>query len=207
MAEEARPQWAAAETERIPEAGRLKARLRRPVALVGLMGAGKTTVGRRLARLLGLPFLDVDREMEIAAGRSLADILESWGEAEYRNGERRIVRRLVGGGPSVIATGGKAFEDARTRRLLQQETITVWLKADVDVLHSRTKKRPEKRPFLDPDNARSMLATMADEKADIFKAADIAVASGGTSRREVAGRILKALEEYLNGTARQTRAD
>ena len=127
------------------EIRQLKSRLDRPVALVGLMGAGKTTVGRRLGRVLDLPFVDADREMEQAAGRSLAEILETWGEEAYRSGERRVIRRLIESGPSIIATGGGAFEDAETREALEKNTITVWLNADVEVLHSRTQLRPEHR--------------------------------------------------------------
>ncbi len=178
----------------------LKAKLDRPVALVGLMGAGKTTVGRRLGRMLGLPFLDADREMEEAAGRSLAEILEAWGEEAYRNGERLVIRRLVGGGPSVIATGGGAFEDPETRQALKENTITVWLNAAVDVLHSRTQLRPEHRPLLDQKNARSVLEKLARERAEIFRTTDIEIFSGETSREEVAGRILTALHEYLHAT-------
>lgn len=176
----------------------IKAKLDRPVALVGLMGAGKTTVGRRLARLLGLPFFDADREMEEAAGRSLAEILDAWGEEAYRNGERLVVRRLVTGGPSVIATGGGAFEDPQTRQTLKENTITVWLNAAVDVLHSRTRLRPEHRPLLDQENARSVLEKLARDRLAIFRTTDIEIFSGETSREEVAGRILTALHEYLN---------
>lgn len=178
----------------------IKAKLDRPVALVGLMGAGKTTVGRRLGRMLGLPFLDADREMEEAAGRSLAEILETWGEEAYRNGERLVIRRLVSGGPSVIATGGGAFEDPETRQALKENTITVWLNAAVDVLHSRTQLRPEHRPLLDQKNARSVLEKLARERVEIFSTTDIEIFSGETSREEVAGRILTALHEYLNNS-------
>lgn len=177
----------------------LRSRLDRPVALVGLMGAGKTTVGRRLGRILKLPFFDADREMEEAAGRSLAEILETWGEEAYRNGERRVILRLTTGGPSVIATGGGAFADPETRQALKENTITVWLNADVDVLHSRTQLRPEHRPLLDHENARSVLEELARERVETFRTTDIEVVSGETSREEVAGRILTALHEYLNG--------
>jgi shikimate kinase len=182
----------------------LKSKLDRPVALVGLMGAGKTTVGRRLGRMLGLTFLDADREMEKAAGRSLAEILEAWGEDAYRSGERRVIRRLINSGPSVIATGGGAFEDPETRRALKRSTITVWLNADVGILHSRAQLRPDHRPLLDQDNARSILEELARKRAQIFGATDIEIISGETSREEVAGRILTALHKYLNdsGTGR-----
>ena len=180
------------------EIRQLKSRLDRPVALVGLMGAGKTTVGRRLGRVLDLPFVDADREMEQAAGRSLAEILDAWGEEAYRSGERRVIRRLIESGPSIIATGGGAFEDAETREALEKNTITVWLNADVEVLHSRTQLRPEHRPLLDHKNARLILEKMATERADMFNSTHIEIHSGETSREEVAGRILTALNEFLD---------
>src|SRR5262249_38115527 len=120
--------------------------LDRPIVLVGLMGAGKSTVGRRLARRLGLPFVDSDIAIEEASGASSADLFERYGEHDFRDGERRLVARLVNGEVRVIATGGGAFMDPRTRELLNERAITVWLDAPIDVLAERTSRR-DNRPL------------------------------------------------------------
>src|SRR5205823_14161428 len=122
-------------------------RLGRPVVLVGLMGVGKSTVGRRLARRLGLPFVDSDAEIEDAAGYSAAEIFERYGERDFRDGERRLVARLIEGEVRVIATGGGAYVDPRTRKLLNERAITVWLDAPVEILAERTSRR-DTRPLL-----------------------------------------------------------
>ena len=122
-------------------------RLDRPVVLVGLMGVGKSTVGRRLARRLGLPFIDSDSEIEETVGLPWGELFERYGEEDYRDGERRLVARLVDGQVRVIATGGGVFVDPRTRSLLNERTITVWLDAPVDVLAERTARR-DTRPLL-----------------------------------------------------------
>src|SRR6476661_10631689 len=116
-------------------------RLDRPIVLVGLMGVGKSTVGRRLARRLGLSFVDSDAAIEDAAGLSPAEVFERYGEHDFRDGERRLVARLIEGDIRVIATGGGAFVDARTRKLLNECAITVWLDAPVDILTERTARR------------------------------------------------------------------
>src|SRR3982750_762924 len=125
----------------------LAKRLDRPVVLVGLMGVGKSTVGRRLARRLDLPFVDSDSEIEEAVGLPWGELFERYGEEDYRDGERRLVARLVDGQVRVIATGGGVFVDPRTRSLLNERTITVWLDAPVDVLAERTARR-DTRPLL-----------------------------------------------------------
>ena len=125
----------------------LAKRLDQPVVLVGLMGAGKSTVGRRLAKRLGLSFVDSDSAIEDAAGCTAAEVFERYGEQDFRDGERRLVRRLMDGEIRVIATGGGAFVDARTRQLLNERAITVWLDAPVDVLAQRTARR-DTRPLL-----------------------------------------------------------
>src|SRR5574338_1129259 len=122
-------------------------RLDRPLVLVGLMGVGKSTVGRRLARRLGLPFVDSDAEIEDAAGLSAAEVYERYGESDFRDGERRLVARLIEGDAGVIATGGGAYVDPRTRELLNSRAITVWLDAPIDILAERTSRR-NTRPLL-----------------------------------------------------------
>lgn len=119
----------------------------RPIALVGMMGAGKSTIGRRLAARLDLPFLDADQEIEMAAGRSVTEIFEEFGEAAFRDGERRVFKRLVQSGPCILATGGGAFLDDEIRRLLNEHCVSVWLNASLDTLVERT-SRKDTRPLL-----------------------------------------------------------
>src|SRR5688572_20274477 len=130
-----------------PPVHELTQRLDRPIALVGLMGVGKSTVGRRLAKRLGLPFVDSDTAIEDASGLTAAEMFERYGEEDYRDGERRLVARLVDGQVRVIATGGGVFVDPRTRELLNDRAITVWLDAPIDVLADRTSRR-NTRPLL-----------------------------------------------------------
>src|SRR6187399_1252880 len=134
--------------------------LDRPIVLVGLMGAGKSTVGKRLARRLGLPFVDSDSAIEDAAGYSAAEVYERFGEKDFRDGERRLVARLVEGHVGVIATGGGAFVDLRTRELLNQRAITIWLDAPVDILRERTSRR-DTRPLLRTPDPKAMLSKLA----------------------------------------------
>ena len=122
------------------------------ILLVGLMGSGKTSVGKRLAKKLNLPFVDGDQEIEKAAGLSLVDVLKCFGEEEYRAGEKRVMKRLLQGAPCVLASGGGSFVAEQTRELAKIHAITVWLKADVDVLYNRTAGRKH-RPFLEGDDS------------------------------------------------------
>ena len=127
----------------------------RPIALVGMMGVGKTTVGRRLAKRLGLDFLDSDEEIEKASGRTIKDYFRDHGEAEFRKGERRVIRRLLSSQPIILATGGGAFIPEPTRKVLRNKALTVWLKADSAIIYERV-RRKNTRPLLDDsvsDNA------------------------------------------------------
>ena len=139
----------------------LAKRLDRPIVLVGLMGVGKSTVGRRLARRLSLPFVDSDSEIEDAVGLPAGELFERYGEEDYRDGERRLVARLVDGQVRVIATGGGVFVDPRTRALLNERTITVWLDAPIDVLAERTGRR-DTRPLLKTDDPNGTLERLAE---------------------------------------------
>src|SRR5213595_3976494 len=141
----------------------LSKRLDRPVVLVGLMGVGKSTVGRRLARRLGLPFVDSDAEIEDAAGYPAAEIFERYGESDFRDGERRLVARLIEGDVRVIATGGGAYVDPRTRQLLNERAITVWLDAPVEILAERTARR-DTRPLLKNGDRKGTLERLAEER-------------------------------------------
>lgn len=175
---------------------KLSERLDRPIVLVGLMGAGKSTVGRRLARQLGLPFVDSDDAIENAAGFSAAEVFERYGEADFRDGERRLVARLIDGHVGVIATGGGAYVDPRTRELLNERAITVWLDAPVDVLTDRTGRR-DTRPLLRGGDRKRTLERLSEERGPAYAEAHIRVRSGNGAQKDVVDAILKELEEYL----------
>jgi shikimate kinase len=170
--------------------------LDRPIVLVGLMGAGKSTIGRRLARRLGLPFVDSDSEIEEASGSPTAELFERYGEHDFRDGERRLVARLVEGDVRVIATGGGAFNDPRTRELLNQRAITVWLDAPVDVLAERTGRR-DNRPLLKVGNREQTLARLAEERQRFYAEAHIRIRSGVGAHSNVVEAIVSALQEHL----------
>ena len=178
--------------------GKLTDRLDRPVVLVGLMGAGKSTVGRRLAKRLGLPFVDTDAAIQDAAGFSAAEVFERYGEADFRDGERRLVARLVDGEVRVIATGGGVFVDPRTRKLLNERAITVWLDAPVDVLANRTSRR-DTRPLLRNGDPRGTLERLAKDRGPSYAEAHIRVTSGEGAHGDVVDSIIEALESHLGG--------
>jgi shikimate kinase len=175
----------------------LAKRLDRPVVLVGLMGVGKSTVGRRLARRLGLPFIDSDAAIEDASGFSAAEVYERYGEDDFRDGERRLVARLIEGDVRVIATGGGAFVDPSTRKLLNERAITVWLDAPVDILTERTSRRNTRAQLRNGD-PRSVLARLDEERRPSYEEAHIHVKSGDGAHREVVESIVDALATYLD---------
>ncbi len=167
----------------------------RTVALVGLMGAGKSTVGRRLAYALGRQFYDSDDEIEKAAGLSISDIFALHGEAEFRRGEQRVLERLLSEPPHVLATGGGAYLNPDTRTLLREHAITIWLNADLETLWRRVSKRGH-RPLLKADNPKGVLSRLLDERAPIYEKADIVVTSREGPHRATVNSILKALDEW-----------
>ena len=171
-------------------------RLDRPVVLVGLMGVGKSTVGRRLAKRLGLSFVDSDVEIEGASGYPAAEVFERYGESDFRDGERRLVARLVEGDVRVIATGGGAFVDPRTRKLLNERAITVWLDAPVDILAERTSRR-DTRAQLRNGDPKAVLERLAEQRRASYQEAHIHVRSGDGAHRDVVESIVQALEHYL----------
>lgn len=174
----------------------LTKRLNRPVVLVGLMGVGKSTVGRRLAKRLGVPFVDSDAEIEGAAGLSAAEVFERYGEHDFRDGERRLVARLVDGDVRVIATGGGAYVDSRTRELLNERAITVWLDAPLDVLAERTSRR-DTRAQLRNGDPKSTLERLANERRPSYEEAHIHVKSGNGAHKDVVEAIVQALDRFL----------
>ena len=173
---------------------KVRERLDRPVVLVGLMGAGKSTVGKRLAARLGLPFIDTDAEIESAAGLTAAEIFELYGEADFRDGERRVVARLIDGECKVIATGGGAFVDPRTRALLNEQAITIWLDAPIEVLVDRTSKR-DTRPLLRNGDPRTTLKRLAEQRRPAYAQAHIRIVTGNGAHADVVDAILKELEK------------
>ncbi len=167
-----------------------------PIVLVGLMGVGKSTVGRRLAARLDLPFIDADVEIEQAAGRTISEIFDEFGEAAFRDGERRVLARLLNGCPRVIATGGGAFVDESTRKLVLQEAVSIWLDADIETLVERTSRR-DTRPLLQRGDPRATLERLMEERAEIYAMADIHIASDNGPHDRVVDAILKALEHDI----------
>ncbi len=162
------------------------------MTLVGLMGAGKTTVGRRLAARLRLPFVDADAEIETASGMTIAEIFERFGEAHFRDGERRVIARLIDGAPKVIATGGGAFIQADTRALILARTLAVWLDADIATLVERVRRR-NTRPLLTGRDPGTVLTELAAVRNPIYAEAPIRVASKSTPHGETVAAIIAAL--------------
>lgn len=174
----------------------LAARIDRPVVLVGMMGVGKSTVGRKLAQLLGLPFADADDEIERAAQMSVSEIFERYGEAHFRDGERRVIARLLDGGPAVLATGGGAFVQPGTRQLILDRGIAVWLDSDVKTLVDRV-TRKDTRPLLRGGNPAEIVARLKAEREPAYAQAPIKVMSNAGPHGEAVNRILQALDQWL----------
>jgi shikimate kinase len=170
----------------------------RPVVLIGLMGAGKTTVGRRLARRLDLPFVDADAEIESAAGRTVAEIFAEDGEAFFRAGEERVIARLLESGPQVLATGGGAWTSEKTRDLVAKKAISVWLRANLDVLMERVSRRPG-RPLLQNPDPRAVMKKLMDERYPLYALADITVESREAPHQTIVNDIILALADWLEG--------
>ncbi|HTZ37105.1 MAG TPA: shikimate kinase [Stellaceae bacterium] len=165
---------------------------RRSVVLVGLMGAGKTKIGRRLAARLNLPFFDSDEEIEAAAGETIAEIFANRGEAVFRDGERRVIARLLAGPVQVLSTGGGAFMDAATRRVIGERAVSIWLRAELDTLFARVSRRSN-RPLLKTANPRAVLAELMERRYPIYAEADITVDSGDGPPDATAARAIAAL--------------
>lgn len=166
------------------------------IVLVGLMGAGKSRVGRQLATRLGLDFVDADAEIEEAAGCSISEIFERYGEAAFRDGERRVMRRLLDGPVRVLATGGGAFIDSTTRARVRERGISVWLRADLETLLSRVGRRGN-RPLLANGDRREKLTALMRERYPIYGEADIVVDSTDGPVRDTVDKVVAGLESYL----------
>ena len=190
----------AAEPDEAPMAQRLCGRT---IVMVGMMGAGKSSIGRRLAARLGLPFVDADTEIERAANATIPEIFETHGEAYFRDGERRVIQRLLDGTPKVLATGGGAFVNPETRAAIRAAGVSIWLKADRDLILHRVKRRSN-RPLLKTADPGAVIDRLLAERDPIYAEADIHVQSRDVAHDIVIGDILVALDEWLDRHAAET---
>jgi shikimate kinase len=189
----------AASQPRDPHKDELNALLAgRPVVLVGMMGAGKTTVGRRLATRLGRHFVDSDEEVEKAAGMTIEDIFAAHGEADFRAGEVRVIARLLKDHDLVLGTGGGAFINAETRALVKSAAVSVWIKADFELLFQRVQRRSN-RPLLKTANPRQTLQELIQKRYPVYAEADVTVVSEDVPQDQVATAVIDALIAHLGG--------
>lgn len=174
---------------------------RRSVVLVGMMGVGKSSIGRRLAGRLGIPFVDADAEIEKAAGMSIPDIFSRHGEADFRSGEARVIARLLEAGPQVLATGGGAFMNEATRATIKCKGVSIWLSAEFDVLMRRIAKRRNERPMLQTDDPAETLRQLIALREPTYALADITVQSREVPHDAVVAEIIAAIAAFLNVAA------
>ena len=169
---------------------------RRRIVFVGLMGAGKSAIGRRVAQALGLGFVDSDHEIETVSRMSIPDLFETYGESEFRSLERRVIARLLKTGPQVVATGGGAFMNDQTRRAIARHGVSVWLKADVETLLERVARR-QNRPLLQNADPRAVLERLIGERYPVYATADLTVMSRDETKETIAAEVVDALAEHL----------
>lgn len=166
------------------------------VVLVGLMGAGKSTIGRKVAAMLGLPFRDADTEIEAVSRMSVPELFEAYGETEFRDLERRVILRLLDDGPMVLATGGGAYMNAETRAAIAGAGISVWLNAELDVLMDRVSRR-QNRPLLKIDDPRGVMKRLMDERYPVYALADLHLMTRDDKKEVIAGELIDVLAEHL----------
>src|SRR5215475_15573552 len=195
MSETATP----APTTMSQEAGILTALDKRLIVLVGMMGAGKSTIGRRLAARLNLAFVDADTEIETAAGMTIPEIFELHGEPHFRDGEARVIARLLDGGPAVLATGGGSFMREETRRRIAEKAVSVWLKADPDIIMKRVKRRTD-RPLLQTADPVATVNRLLAEREPIYGNADLTIASRDVPHDKIVDEVIAALHAKLCGS-------
>lgn len=181
------------QTETLPPGPPLS---QRSIVLVGLMGAGKSTVGRRLATAMHLPFFDADHEIETAAGCTIADFFERYGEPAFREGERRVIQRLLVGPRHILATGGGAFMDETTREIIKRLGISVWLRADLDLLMARVSKR-QTRPLLKTGDPRATMERLMNERYPTYSQADITIDSNAGPHESIVQQIITQLSATI----------
>ncbi|HBF29447.1 shikimate kinase [Rhizobium sp.] len=180
-----------------PLAERTRALLkRRNLVFVGLMGAGKSAIGRLVANQLGLPFIDTDDEIERVSRMSISELFATYGEAEFRALETRVIRRLLRSGPKVVSTGGGAFINDKTRRQIERGGISIWLKADLDDLWERVNRR-DHRPLLKTENPKQTLENLMNERYPIYQRANLTILSRDVRKEVIAAEVLEALKTHL----------
>ena len=172
----------------------------RSIVLTGMMGVGKSSIGRRLGARLGIPFIDADAEIEKAAGMSIADIFARHGEADFRSGEQRVIARLLEGGPQVLATGGGAVMNADTRALIKAKGVSIWLNAEFDVLMRRISKRKHERPMLQTADPAATLRELLVAREPVYAQADLTVQSREVPHDAIVTEIMTALAAFLKDT-------
>jgi len=183
------------------DAAGLRSRLGvRSIVFVGLMGAGKTAIGRRVSSMLDLPFTDSDHEIESVSRMTVPDLFERYGEAEFRALEQRVIARLLETGPQVLSTGGGAFMNEQTRGAIAAHGLSVWLKADVDILLDRVSKK-QNRPLLQNANPRAVLERLMVERYPVYALADVTVPTRDERKEVIAGEVVEALERHLSKSA------
>jgi shikimate kinase len=191
-------------TQKVNENGQSQAILARlgdrSIVLIGMMGVGKSSIGRRLGARLGAPFVDADTEIERAAGMSIADIFARHGEAAFRSGEARVIARLLNGGPQVLATGGGAVMNEATRALIKEKGVSIWLSAELDLLLRRISKRKAERPMLQTDDPAATLRELLASRAPIYAQADITVQSRDVPHDAIVTEIIEALAAFLDAS-------
>lgn len=168
----------------------------RVIVFVGLMGAGKTVIGRKVAQSLGLPFVDSDHEIESVSRMTIPELFERYGEPEFRALEQRVITRLVKDGPRIVSTGGGAFMDPVTREAIAQDGISIWLKADIDTLMERVAKK-KNRPLLKTADPRAVMRRLMDERYPVYGLADVTVTTRDAQRETIAQEVLEALAQAL----------
>ncbi len=170
------------------------------IAIVGLMGAGKSVIGRKVAAKLKIPFVDADAEIEKAAKMTVADIFASYGEPEFRRLEKSVIKRLLEGGPQIVATGGGAYMDQETRQAISDAGICLWLSADIDLLMQRVSKKTT-RPLLKNPDPRGVMLKLIEERYPVYQLADLEVASRDVSKDEMTNLLIEALAGHLSPAA------
>ncbi len=167
------------------------------IVLVGMMGCGKTAIGRIVAGHLGQQFYDADEEIELAAGMKVAEYFSTYGEAEFRVGERKVIARLLNDGQCILALGGGAFLSRETRDCISKNALSVWLRTDLEILYSRVMRRPGKRPLLNTGDPRSTLRELLKDREPCYAMADIIVDTSNTSKNVTRDRVLAAISGHL----------
>ena len=178
----------------------------RSIVLVGMMGVGKSTIGRRLSARLRLPFLDADTEIEAAAGMSIPDIFEAHGEPHFRDGEARVIARLLDNGPAVLATGGGAFMREETRSRISDKAVSIWLKADADIIMKRVKRRAA-RPLLQTADPAATVGRLIEEREPVYRRADLTIWSRDVPHEKIVDECLEGLHALLCGGAAKQASD